>query len=147
MCPSDEQGGPGRIHATATVPRRKGSRIDCSDLNRTVIECYILSEPERRGYLDRMREIWLQKGLFEDTKQHLGDQVRQITKRGWLTDVQIEEIKRRAHELENISDPEIENRGDNSKTNEGNILKSAIEREKEVNHTQEEPELTEESDV
>ena len=56
------------------------------------MECYILSEPERRGYLDRMREIWLQKGLFEITKQRLGDQVRQIKKKGWLTDVEIEEI-------------------------------------------------------
>ena len=106
-CPIDEQGGPGHNHATATVRRRKGGKIDWSDLNGTVMECYILSEPERRGYLDRMREIWLQKGLFEVTKQRLGDQVRQIKKKGWLTDVEIEEIKRRAHGPEEVNDPEI----------------------------------------
>ena len=146
-CPVDEQGGPGRNHATATVHRKKGGKIDWSDLNGTVMECYILSEPERRGYLDRMREIWLQKGLFEVTKQRLGDQVLQIKKKGWLTDVEIEEIKRRAHGLEEVNDPEIESRRDNPETNEGNILGSAIEREEEVDHTQEEPELMEEADV
>ena len=136
-CPIDEQGGPGRNHATATVRRRKGGKIDWSDLNGTVMECYILSELERRGYLDRRREIWLQKGLFEVTKQRLGDQVRQIKKKGWLTDVEIEEIKRMAHGPEEVNDPEIESRGDNPQANEGNILGSAIEREEEVDHTQE----------
>ena len=146
-CPIEEQGGPGRNHATATVRRKRGGKIDWSDLNGTVMECYILSEPERRGYMDRMREIWLQKGMFEVTKQRLGDQVRQIKKKGWLTDVEIEEIKRKAHGLDNISDPERDNRGDNPETSEGNILGSANEREEEVDHAQEEPELVEEDEV
>ena len=146
-CPIDEQGGPGRNHDTATVRRRKGGKIDWSDLNGTVMECYILSEPERRGYMDRMRELWLQKGLSEVTKQRLSDQVRQIKKKGWLTDVEIEEIKRKAFGLDNTNDPERDNRSDDSESNEGNILGCENETEEGTDHAQEEPELVEEADV
>ena len=68
-CPVDEQDGPGRDHATATTHQRRGGKNDWSKLNGTAIECYIQSEQERRGYMDRMIKIWVEKGLFEVTKQ------------------------------------------------------------------------------
>lgn len=92
-CSTGEQGGPGRYPATAISKRR----ITWSkDINRVVIECYIKSKPdEKQGYRKRMHQAWKDKGMFEVTEQRLADQVRQILKKGWFTDIEIEEMKRK----------------------------------------------------
>ena len=38
---------------------------------------------------------WREKGLFDASEQRLSDQVRKIIKKGWLTELQLEEIRRR----------------------------------------------------
>ena len=41
-----------------------------------------------------MKKIWDEIGVFLVTKQKLADQVRQIWTNKWLTDIEIEEIRR-----------------------------------------------------
>ena len=42
-----------------------------------------------------MIAIWREIGTFEITEQRLADQVRVIRTNGWLTDVELEEIRRK----------------------------------------------------
>ena len=86
-CPVDEQRRPGRHQATA---RQKWSKT----LNRLVMYCKFKSEPNRRGYRKRMMDVWRDKGVFEISEQRLVDQARAIVVNQWLTDVELEEIKR-----------------------------------------------------
>ena len=46
--------------------------------NLVVFECYIDSEPERRGYRRRMFRLCNERGLFGVSEQKLIDQVRQV---------------------------------------------------------------------
>ena len=41
-----------------------------------------------------MLDLWREKGMFIVTEQSLVDQSNQIRKRGWLTDLELEEIIR-----------------------------------------------------
>ena len=86
-CPVDEQRRPGRQQATA---RQKWSQT----INRLVMYCKFKSEPNGRGYRKRMMEIWRDKGVFEIREQRLMDQARAIVVNQWLTDVELEEIRR-----------------------------------------------------
>ena len=62
------------------------------------MECYLRSGPESRGYRKRMHDIWRSKDIFEVTGQRLMDQIRQIKKNKWLSNLEIEKIKRRIEE-------------------------------------------------
>ena len=105
-CPVEEQRRPGRHQATArTGIRKKWSREE----NMFVMECYYRSVPSRRGYRKRMLDLWREKGMFIVTEQHLVDQSNQIRKRGWLTDLELEEIIRRI-EYGNVQHEGAENR-------------------------------------
>ena len=42
-----------------------------------------------------MKKIWDEIGVFPVTKQKLADQVTQIWTNKWLTDIEIEEIRRK----------------------------------------------------
>ena len=42
-----------------------------------------------------MKQIWDEKGLFQANEQRIVDQARMIRVNGWLTDIEIEEIRRR----------------------------------------------------
>ena len=64
------------------------------------MECYFCSNPGRLGYRKIMLELWNSKGLFFTTGQQLVDQDNNIRKRGWLTEIELEEIKRNI-ELDN----------------------------------------------
>ena len=61
-----------------------------------MFECYIRSEPERRGYRKRMLDLWVARNtndeLNEVSEQRLADQVRQIKIKKWLENVEQEEI-------------------------------------------------------
>ena len=60
-----------------------------------VIRCFYQIGPTRRGYQKRMIAIWREIGTFEITEQRLVDQARVIRTREWLTEVKLEEIRRK----------------------------------------------------
>ena len=76
-----------------------------------------MSDPDKRGYRKRMYSIWRTEGSFEATEQRIVDQVKNIQKKGWLSKLQLEVIKR---DLTNLND----NRNRNSSgdvVNEANL--------------------------
>ena len=73
-----------------TANRRKWSKED----NVMLWRCYLLSEPEKRGYRQRLHKTWLDNNGADVTEQRLCDQRGQIEKKGWLTGVEMEMIKR-----------------------------------------------------
>ena len=76
--PVGNQAGNGRQSATGirnTVEsRRCWSRQD----NINAMECYFLSQPDKRGYMKRMHQIWKERRLFSITDQRIADQIRVI---------------------------------------------------------------------
>ena len=63
-------------------------------VNKILTECWIRSEPTKRKYRQRMKKIWDEIGVFPVTEQRLADQARQIRTNKWLTDIEMEEIRR-----------------------------------------------------
>ena len=103
--------GPGRHPTTVRTKWTK-------EVNIVVMECYYRSNPidesgvPIRGYRRRMFNEWIQRGPFQDiTEQRICDQARTIRKNGWLTELELEMIKR------NIEREEFQD--NNSETNEG----------------------------
>ena len=74
---------------------RTGRKKWEKEVNKVVIECWIRSDPTTRGYRKRMKRIWDEKGLFQANEQRIVDQARMIRVNGWLTDIEIEEIRRK----------------------------------------------------
>ena len=95
-CPADQQRRPGRNPTAAGNTRKKWTRVE----NEVAMECYLRSEPEKRGYRKRVAELWRQKDMAEISEQRLMDQIRQIKKKGWLSQLEIERIKRNIVEKE-----------------------------------------------
>ena len=60
------------------------------------MECYLLSEPKIRGYRKRMLSLWLQKGMFWVSEQRLADQANTIRKNSWMTELEKEQLERKA---------------------------------------------------
>ena len=85
--PGEQQPAPGRYSATARTKWPK-------DFNRLVIKCYIRSNPGSRGYRKRMFAFWREVKEFEIREQRLVDQARAIKVNGWLSDIEMEELKR-----------------------------------------------------
>ena len=100
-CPMVEQHGPGRHQATATMTRR---RKWTQDDNRMVMRCYYESVPSKNGYRKRMLQLWLRMDKFPVTEQRLVDQANQIRKKKWLSDLELEEIKRMTDEGEPLNE-------------------------------------------
>ena len=65
------------------------------------MKCYYMSDPDKRGYRKRMYGIWRTEGSFEATEQRIVDQVKNIQKKGWLSKLQLEVIKRDLTKLNN----------------------------------------------
>ena len=63
--------------------------------NKLVMRCFYQSDPTRRGYRKRMIAIQREIGTFEITEQRLVHQARVIRTNEWLTEVELEEIKRK----------------------------------------------------
>ena len=59
------------------------------------MECHLLSEHKIRGYRKRMLSLWLQKGMFWISEQRLVDQANTICRNSWISELQIEELKRK----------------------------------------------------
>ena len=56
--------------------------------------CHYQNQPDVRGYRERLHAFYKEKGLFQVGQQRLCDQVQMIQKKGWLSQLQLEEIKR-----------------------------------------------------
>ena len=65
------------------------------EINKLVITCFYQGNPTRRGYRTQVIVIWTERGTFEITGQRLVDQARVITTNEWLTEVELEEIRRK----------------------------------------------------
>ena len=73
------------------------------------MECYFESEPTVRGYRERMLSAWQKRGMFKVSEQNLADQARAIKTNEWLSEVELEEIKRQVRGSIGDTDSEIEN--------------------------------------
>ena len=60
--------------------------------NQLALQCYFRSNHSQRGYRKRMIEIWQECAKFQTTSQRLADQVRTIIKKGWFSDLELQEI-------------------------------------------------------
>ena len=93
---------PGRHQTTAANARMKWTK----EVNVAAMECFYQSRPfteegrRIRGYRQRMHRKWKERLLFPVTEQRLCDQARMIRKNGWLTSVELKEIKRRVMQEE-----------------------------------------------
>ena len=93
-CSVDEQRRPGRNQATARMKWTK-------EMNIVVMECSYSANPfdengvPVRGYRQRMYREWRERGMFNTSEQRLCDQARAIRKNGWLSEVELEAIRRR----------------------------------------------------
>ena len=86
------QGNIGRHHANPVISKR---RKWTSQENKIVVECYLSSEPEIKGYKKHMLSLWLQKGMFWVSEQRLVDQANTICRNSWMTELEIEELERK----------------------------------------------------
>ena len=74
------------------------------EVNKAVMECFYRSKPfdeegkPVRGYRQRMFREWRDRGLFESTEQRVCDQARAIRKNGWLSQLELEAIKRQVED-------------------------------------------------
>ena len=57
------------------------------------MECFLLSEPNIRGYRKPQLSLWLQKGMFWVSEQRLVDQANTICRNSWVTELEIEELE------------------------------------------------------
>ena len=85
--PGVEQPAPARNPATAKLRWTK-------EVNKLVMKCYINRDPSKRGYRKRMMTIWREEGVFETAEQRLADQARATRTNAWLSDIEIEDMKR-----------------------------------------------------
>ena len=96
-CPVEQQRRLGRHPVTADKSRRRWSK----EINMVIMECYFRCKPVDengvpvRGYRQRMYKEWQERGPFTSTEQRIADQARAIRKNGWLTDMELEGIKRK----------------------------------------------------
>ena len=113
-----EQAQPDRHSANATTRRRrKWSKAD----NEIVVECYLKSNPDVRGYGARMLKIWTDKGMFSTTEKYLTGQLRQIKRNKWITDVEWEAIHRKLRIDDGIENEESRNNNNDVSTAEEQI--------------------------
>ncbi|XP_067045178.1 uncharacterized protein [Acropora muricata] len=60
-----------------------------------LMECYYKSKIYGRGYMKRMLGFWNQRGMFERTEQQLAAQARSVENNGYLSEEELNAIKRR----------------------------------------------------
>ena len=66
------------------------------------MECYLLSDPEIRGYKKRMLSLWLQNGMFWVSEQRLVAQANTIRRNSGMTELEIEELERKVSESDSV---------------------------------------------
>ena len=78
------------------------------------MECFLRSKPfddDRkpiRGHRQRMMQEWKEHGVFEITEERFCDQARAITKNGWLSNSELENIRRMIETESEIVNESIE---------------------------------------
>ena len=87
-----QQGNIGHHHVNPVISRK---RKWTSQENKSIMECYLLSEPKIRRYRMCMLSLWLQKGMFWVSEQRLVDQANTIRRNSWMTELEIEELERK----------------------------------------------------
>ena len=70
--------------------------------------CYYQIQPCVRGHRQRLHAFWKEKRLFQAGEQSLCGQVRMIQKKGWLSQLQLEEIRRHLESGGNNVEAKIE---------------------------------------
>ena len=60
--------------------------------NRMLWNCYFDSDKNVRGYIEKMRRLWIERGGREMAKKRLRTQVQNIEKKKMLSDIEIGEI-------------------------------------------------------
>ena len=74
------------------------------EVNTVAMECFYRSKPfdeegkPVRGYRQRIFREWRDRGLLESTEQRVCDQARAIRKNGWLSQLELEAIKRQVED-------------------------------------------------
>ena len=92
-CSSAQQRGPNRHPATARMKWNK-------EVNKIVMECFYRNKPfdeevkPIRGYRKKMFREWKERGMFESIEQLVCDQARDIRRNCWLSEHELEAIKR-----------------------------------------------------
>ena len=61
-----------------------------------------------RGYRQRLMQEWKEHGVFEITEKRLCDQAKAIRKNGWLSDLELENIRRMIEAESEIVNESIE---------------------------------------
>ena len=116
-CSPGEQRGPGRYPTTARMRWNK-------EVNKVVMECFYRSntfnEEGRsiRGYRQRMFREWRARCMFDSTEQRICDQARAIRKNGWLSELELEMIKRKIEDEEQNEDGNLEDEAQSEIVNE-----------------------------
>ena len=116
-CSSGEQRGPGRYPTTARMRWNK-------EVNKVVMECFYRSNPFNeegrpiRGYRQRMFREWRVRSMFDSTEQRISDQARAIRKNGWLSELELEMIKRKIEDERQNENGNLEDEAQNEIVNE-----------------------------
>ena len=98
--------------------------------NRLVWECYIASEPGKRGFMERMENLWIEKDGRRIGRKSLRAKVQHIEKRNILTKTERDEIERRLNGQESENDEGGENLPESEEGEEnGNENVRSVEKE------------------
>ena len=100
------QGNIGRHHANSVISKRTKWT---SHENKTVMECYLLSEPKIREYRKHILSLLQPKGMFWISEQRLVDQANAIHRNSWMTELEIEELERKVTGNDSVIAPEARN--------------------------------------
>ena len=103
------------------------------------MECYLLSEPEIRGYRECLLSLWLNKGMFWPSEQRLVDQANTIRRNSWMTELEIDKLERNLAENDSCNEEErsAENTSNNLEEEMRDIL-TALEADEEIGNLEEE---------
>ena len=69
---------------------------------------------------------WRERGVFEATEQRVCDQARAIRKNGWLTDLELEEIRRNIRDKNELDEIEDEENQENYNDTEDPVVEERI---------------------
>ena len=69
---------------------------------------------------------WRERGVFEATEQRVCDQARAIRKNGWLTDLELEEIRRNIRDKNELDEIEHEENSENYNDTEDPVAEERI---------------------
>ena len=88
------------------------------------MECYLLSEPNVRGYRKCILSFWLNKGMFWVSEQRLVDQANTIRRNSRMTELEIEGLERNL--VENDTYKEKETSADDTDNNLGEEVRDIL---------------------